>query len=139
VRFWSPGAADSVVVTVPPLGPGPVLQVFEPFAGATLANGSELSFRESIPYDPKPYDLKLRNMGASGTLTGLTATVQYTSGTTGWIQTTLSSTQTPAVLHVAYVRPSSGITPNSSATVTVSSTTPGVQPFTIKFVYVLWL
>jgi len=131
----SGAATGSTQVTVSPAGPGPVLQVYNPRTTLNSAGQTLGFFRGQTPsgawyMNPEFHDLHLRNVGASGTISGLAVAVEYTSGDTGWLMMSLSSTTAPALLHLA-VSPDFALTQPSTAKLTISSTTPGVPPVTV--------
>lgn len=126
----------SVPVTVLPAAAGPVLQVYNE-ANASSTSGQTLTFNrlQAGGTHPSHYNLHVRNSGGSGTVEGISVAVQYTQGDAGWLTTSLPSTTAPTLLQVA-VNPAVPVTRNSTATVTVSSTTPGTTPVTYNVLLV---
>jgi uncharacterized membrane protein len=90
--------------------------------------------------DPPTETVAITNTGG-GTLTGLSSSVSYVSGTPGWLTTTLDATTAPATLslqaatgalapatYIANVAVTSGVAWNSPQTVSVTFTVAPVPP-----------
>ncbi|HET7462951.1 MAG TPA: Ig-like domain-containing protein [Longimicrobium sp.] len=117
-------------LTVSPAGAGPVLQVWDTQYGYSFGGHVYDYVRTTSGIvAPQWRDFKVRNVGGSGTISGITVTVAYPEGDVGWLTYTLSSTTAPALLRVT-VDPTVPATRHSFATITVSSTTPGTTPVT---------
>jgi hypothetical protein len=84
---------------------------------------------------PGPQVVQVTN-AQEGALTGLSASVQYTSGTTGWLDHALSSSSAPAQLAL---QPNVTSLPvgEHHALVTIESSMPGVAPRTVDVVYIV--
>lgn len=110
------GAADTLRLIIPApgspaIGLNPTSITFTTTAGAS---------------DPAPQTVSVTNAGI-GSLTGLSAAISYVSGTPGWLGASLSTTTAPSTLTLTTTQ---GALPAGTytATVTVSSTVPGVAP-----------
>jgi protocatechuate 3,4-dioxygenase beta subunit len=135
VTVSSEGKTATATLTVTPVGPGPVMQVYD--AAGSRSYGGFLIFVRNAGglVTPPWYDLRVRNVGGSGTIGGISYTVTYVGGgDAGWLNVSLSGTTAPAVLHVT-PNPAVPVTRRSWAEVKVSSTTPGVSPVTYTFQY----
>jgi hypothetical protein len=90
--------------------------------------------------DPSTETVAITNTGG-GTLTGLSSSVSYVSGTPGWLTATLNATTAPATLslqaatgalgpatYVANVTVTSGVATNSPQTISVTFTVAPVSP-----------
>lgn len=105
------------------------LLVQDPNTPAALQlSTSALSFNAPIGSTPAAQVVQCNNSGG-GTLTGLTATVSYGAGGTGWITSTLSQTTAPATLTV---RPSAGALAAGTYTATITVSAAGVASRTIS-------
>ena len=110
------GAADTLRLIIPApgspaIGLNPTTITFTTTAGAS---------------DPAPQTVSVTNAGI-GTLSGLSASITYNTGTPGWLGQSLSTTTAPSTLTLTTTQ---GSLPAGTytATVTVSSSIPGVAP-----------
>jgi uncharacterized protein YjdB len=109
------GVPDSTVITVT-----------QP---AIALSASAVSATTTVQQDPAPQTVNVAN-GGSGTLSGLSATVDYGGGPQGWLTAQLGATTAPTSVTLDFTagQLAEG---TYTATVTVASDVSGVEPATI--------
>lgn len=115
VASSSPGVASQTVNVTFTVTPQPVIVVTPASRSFTATRGAA---------SPAPQTVSVTNGGGS-TLSGLSASVTYGAGASGWLGTALSSSTAPSTLTLTPATGSLGAG-TFTATVTISSTVPGV-------------
>ncbi|MBL8996099.1 MAG: Ig-like domain-containing protein [Gemmatimonadetes bacterium] len=112
--------SGSAVITVAPPAPSPVIGLAPTALAFDVVAGSP---------SPAAQQVAVTNTG-TGTLSGLSATVTYGTGATGWLASALDGTTAPATLTVT---PATGALAAGTYTadVTVASSVPGVAPASV--------
>ncbi len=117
------GAADTLRVTIPPSG-----------SPAIGLNPTSITFTATAGgSSPGAQTVSVTNAGI-GTLSGLSASITYVTGTPGWLVAGLSTTTAPSTLTLT---PTLGTLAAGTytATVTVSSSLSGVAPQTVSVTF----
>ncbi|HEU0013219.1 MAG TPA: Ig-like domain-containing protein [Longimicrobium sp.] len=129
----SNGVSATISVRVNPT-PAPRIQLYNS-PNTAVDGGVILHYFPNPPIPPEELVLRIRNPGP-GTVEGLSASVQYESGTPPFLQATLDRTTAPALLTLR-VTTRTGLRSGANyAQVTVSSTTPGAAPVTFSIVVI---